>query len=216
MIYCTMCIGPKWVNVFKDSINRFAKSNELYVLTDIPKEFDNCNTVLYEREDFSYFEKLPFLFNLSKSRKERITYIDANNIRNFNPNILVDETSLYSGQLLEWENMDMFKTDTTEVDVLKILSTIGIEKLYDKYVREHIISIPSSIFVDYILDDLKEVQPLFEDYFGSVPKTPAMERYTKSGVGYAEGFALQAIAMKYSMEIKQMKYGAKSYKLKHI
>ncbi len=39
MIYCTMCIGPKWVNVFKDSINRFAKSNELYVLTDIPEEF---------------------------------------------------------------------------------------------------------------------------------------------------------------------------------
>lgn len=216
MIYCTMCIGPKWVDVFKDTINRFAKNNELYVLTDIPEEFDNCNTVLYKRETFSYFEKLPFLFNLSKSRKERVTYIDANNIRNFNPNILVDDTSLYSGQLLEWKDMDMFKTDSTEEDVLKILSLIGVEELHDKYVREHVISIPTSIFVDYILDDLKELQPLFEGYFDTVPKTPAMERYTKNGIGYAEGFALQAIAIKYSMEIKEMKYKAKSSKINLI
>ena len=216
MIYCTMCIGPKWVNVFKDSINRFAEINELYVLTDIPEEFDNCNTVLYEREIFSYFEKLPFLFNISKSRNERITYIDANNIRNFNPNILVDETSLYSGQLLDWEDMNMFKTDSTEKDMLKILSSIGVEKLYDKYVREHIISIPTSIFVDYIIEDIKKLQPLFEEYFDSVPKTPAMERYTKNGVGFAEGFALQAIAIKYSMGMKQIKYKAKSSKINLI
>ena len=43
-----------------------------------------------------------------------------------------------------------------------------------------------------------------------------MERYTKNGIGYAEGFALQAIAMKYSMEIKQMEYKAKSSKLNLI
>ena len=216
MIYCTMCIGSKWVDVFKSSINRFANNNELYVLTDIPEEFDNCNTVLYERETFSYYDKLPFLFNISKSINERVTYIDANNIRNFNPNILVDDTSLYSGQLLDWKDMDMFRTDSTEKDVLKILSSIGVDKLYDKYVREHIISIPTSIFIDYIIDDIKQLQPLFEDYFDSVPKTPAMERYTKNGIGYAEGFELQAIAMKYSMEIKQMKYKAKSSKLNLI
>ena len=58
MIYCTMCIGSKWVDVFKDSINRFAKNNELYVLTDIPEEFDNCNTVLYEKETFRYMHGL--------------------------------------------------------------------------------------------------------------------------------------------------------------
>ena len=40
-----------------------------------------------------------------------------------------------------------------------------------------------------------------------------MERYNKNGIGYAEGFALQAIDMKYYMEIKQMEYKAKSSKL---
>ena len=216
MIYCTMCIGSKWVSIFKDPINRFAKNNELYVLTDIPEEFDNCNTVLYERDIFSYYDKLPFLFNINSTRKERVTYVDANNIRNFNPNISVDDTSLYSGQLLDWKDMSMFRTDSTEKDVLKILSSIGIEKLSDKYIREHIISIPTSIFIDYIIEDLEQLQPLFEDYFNSIPKTPAMKRYTRNGIGYAEGFALQAIAIKYSMEIKKMEYKPKSSKINLI
>ena len=210
-----MCIGEKWVDIHSPAINKFSRDKEVFVLTDQPDKFE-CNTILYEREVFSYYEKISLVLNLIKTHQSRVTYVDANNIRNFNPNILVDDTSLYAGQLLDWKDMDMFKTDTTEVDVLKILSTIGIEKLYDKYIREHIISIPSSIFIDYILEDIKELQPLFEDYFGSVPKTPAVERYTKSGVGYGEGFALQAIAMKYSMEIKQMKYRAKSSKINLI
>lgn len=215
MIFCTMCIGEKWVDMYSPAVNKFSRDREVFVLTDHPDKFE-CNTILYERDVFSYYEKINLVLNLIKTHQSRVTYVDANNIRNFNPNILVDDTSLYAGQLLDWEDMDIFLTDSTEKDVLKILSLIGVEKLSDKYVREHIISIPTSIFIDYIIEDLEQLQPLFEDYFNSVPKTPAAKRYTRNGIGYAEGFALQAIAIKYSMEIKEMEYKPKSSKINLI
>ena len=49
MIYATMCIGSEWVGKFKHSINTFGKSNTLYILTDSPDEFPNCETILYYR-----------------------------------------------------------------------------------------------------------------------------------------------------------------------
>jgi len=47
MIYATMCIGSSWVTKFKKSINEFGKNNTLYILTDSPDEFSNCETIIY-------------------------------------------------------------------------------------------------------------------------------------------------------------------------
>lgn len=36
MIYATMCIGNKWLNKYRDTINVFSSKNHLEILTDTP------------------------------------------------------------------------------------------------------------------------------------------------------------------------------------
>jgi len=206
MIYCTMCTGEEWVDNYSPVINKFSRDREVFVLTDQPDKFE-CNTILYERNIFSYYEKILLVLNLIKSHKSRVTYIDANSLRTFNPNIKTDGISLFCAQLLSWEHMEKyFLTESIKEDVPTILDKIKVKELKDFYIREHIFSFPFSNNIDDIINDATLIQPLFEEYFNVVPYTPLMKRYSREGVGYAEGFAIQALAIRYNIDIKQMEW----------
>jgi len=208
MIYCTMCIGEEWVDIYSPVINKFSRDREVFVLTDQPDKFE-CNTILYERDIFSYYEKILLVLNLIKSHKSRVTYIDVNSLRTFNPNIKTDDVTLFCAQLLSWEHMEKyFLTKSTKEDVSTILDKIKVKELKDFYIREHIFSFPFSNDIDDIINDATLMQPFFEEYFNVVPYTPHMERYSREGVGYAEGFAIQALAIRYNIDIKKMKWVA--------
>ena len=208
MIYCTMCIGEEWVDIYSPVINKFSRDREVFVLTDQPDKFE-CNTILYERDIFSYYEKILLVLNLIKSHKSRVTYIDVNSLRTFNPNIKTDDVTLFCAQLLSWEHMEKyFLTKSTKEDVSTILDKIKVKELKDFYIREHIFSFPFLNDIDDIINDATLMQPFFEEYFNVVPYTPHMERYSREGVGYAEGFAIQALAIRYNIDIKKMKWVA--------
>ena len=96
MIYATMCIGKEWIEKYKETINNFSNKNKLHILTDEPIHFKNCITDEYTRDVFSYYEKINFIFKLSKKYKERIYYIDADWLGSYDTNIKVDDDSLYT------------------------------------------------------------------------------------------------------------------------
>ena len=60
-----------------DQIDKFIKTNQLHILTDTPNSFNYGTTHLYDRDVFSYYEKINFILSLSKQYNERITYIDT-------------------------------------------------------------------------------------------------------------------------------------------
>ena len=70
-----MCIGKEWVDKHKNIINNFSKYNKLHILTDSENEFKDCVKEKYTRDVFSYYEKINFIFKLSKKYKERIYYL---------------------------------------------------------------------------------------------------------------------------------------------
>ena len=88
MIYATMCVGSKWTTKYQHIINAFSSKNHLEVLTDNIDIFDNSYNTLYDRDIFSYYEKINFIFNLSKTDSFGLAlsfflYI-SNGLRSFN------------------------------------------------------------------------------------------------------------------------------------
>ena len=219
MVYATMCVGKEWNREFKKSIKNFAENNILYILTDSPESYQNNLTVKYERKVFSYFEKIRFIFDIIKINSKRVTYIDANKIKKYNANILFNDEKIYTGRLFSLEHLyKYYFTSTTLSDIGLIFEKIGVKDLKHylssladkKYPREHILSVPYLINIEEIINDLKIIQPYLESYYNSVPRTPSLKRYSEVGVGYAEGWALVAIAIKYGLEIKSLNWEKKS------
>ena len=75
MIYATKCIGEEWNSKYVNSVNKFCKKNDLHILTDNNTLFLNGICYPYQRDVFSYYEKINHILNISEKYKERVTYI---------------------------------------------------------------------------------------------------------------------------------------------
>ena len=207
MIYATMCIGKEWIEKYKETINNFSNKNKLHILTDEPIHFKNCITDEYTRDVFSYYEKINFIFKLSKKYKERIYYIDADWLGSYDTNIKVDDDSLYTytNFLLDEQNI-WTKFFTSKEWKIKetILSKIGIDGELKDYIGEALILFPYNKNIDMIINDSKILQEYLEsEYNKSSITSSRLDRY-KKGIGYAEGWGLTALVTKYNISIKQI------------
>lgn len=202
MIYATMCIGEKWCNKFSKSINDFSENFDIRVLTDNIDLFPKCKTYYYERNVFSYYEKLNHIFNLIEETEERITYIDADFISSFNTNIQFDLTTLYCGNILNIKELPLKKyiTNNTVEDIKNIFKSIDVNEVYDYYIHEAIISFPYTKYNHEIKKDIEKLQSPIESLYNKNSATTTHKRYSGNGVGYGEGWALQAILTKYKID----------------
>lgn len=211
MIYVTVCIGAKWNSEYKSSIQEFSRKNELYILTDFPELYDQKYTFKYERKVFSYFEKIKFIFKIIEGKRSRVTYIDANKLDQYNTGIIYNDQLIYTGQILSVQHVyKYFLTPSTLTDIGLIFDKIGIKNLNIKYPREHILSVPYIDSIEGIIKDLNTLQPYLEKYYNEIPRTQYLKRYSETGVGYAEGWSLVAISIKYGIGIKLLDWKKKS------
>ena len=212
MIFATMCIGKEWVEKYKNIINDFSQHNKLHILTDSEDEFEDCITEKYTRDVFSYYEKINFIFKLSKKYKQRIYYIDADWIGSYNTNIKVDDSSLYTytNFLLDDTNVWTKFFTPKEIKIKKtILSKIGIDGELKDYIGEALILFPYNKNIDMIIDDSKILQEYLENEYNKSSITSSrLDRY-KKGIGYAEGWGLTALVTKYNISIKQIDWRKK-------
>ena len=205
MIYSTMCIGNEWVTKFKDSINKFGKDNTLYILTDLPEEFPNCETILYTRNEFSYYEKINLILDLLDTHKERITYIDADWLKHYNTNISFSDDCLYTYQIfyLNTKPIMFFFPELELKKINKIVNLIGLEKFGNTYIPEAVLSFPYFNEFEEIKNDFNIMQNPIEDIYNKeVPVRTALRKYSKHGIGYGEGLAITAVADKYNLCVK--------------
>lgn len=204
MIYATMCIGSKWTTKYKDVVNTFGENNILHVLTDLPSISENVITHLYKRKVFSYYEKINFILNLSKQLKERICYIDVDWLTPYNTDLTFDNKSLYTYRnfkLHEYNNLTMYFTDN-EIKVKEnILSQIGINQDLNDYIGEALIVFPYLENIDDLISDSKILQQYIEKEYNRESITnKRLDRY-KGGIGYAEGWGISALCVKYNIPI---------------
>jgi len=168
MIYATMCIGKEWIEKYKETINNFSNKNKLHILTDKPMHFKNCITDEYTRDIFSYYEKINFIFKLSKKYKERIYYIDVDWLSSYNTDIEVNDDNLYTytNFLLDVENVWTKFFTSKEIKIKQnILSKIGIDGELKDYIGEALILFPYSENIDMIIDDSKILQEYLENEY---------------------------------------------------
>ncbi len=213
MIYATMCVGKKWVKKHKDQINKFSKTNTLHILTDDNTSFENCICHHYTREVFSYYEKINLILNLSKEYKERIYYIDADWIRDYDTTLRIDdEDTIYSYSVIDLKDKSSYISrvvfEDTEVKDT-IMKKIGIDTTINCYMGEAILLVPYNENIDDIISDSKILQKYLEETYHQNSKTHKRLNRYKDGIGYAEGWGITALAIKYNIPIKESRWRKK-------
>mgnify|MGYP001599901571 CR=1 FL=1 len=211
MIYATMCVGSKWTTKYQHIINAFSSKNHLEVLTD-NTSFENCICHHYTREVFSYYEKINFIFNLSKKYNQRITYIDCDWLNAYNTNITYDDITLYSYDIFDLfiENpLTKFFGENEHHLRDTLLSHISLNESIKYYIPEALISLPKVNEIDKMISDIKTIQPILENNYNSKNRNPRYYRYVKAGIGYGEGWAPSAICQKYNIPIDKVDWKRK-------
>ena len=202
-----MCVGTKWLTKYQDTLNAFSSKNHLEILTDNPSGLIGSHITLYERNVFSYYEKVNFMFNLSKKYNERITYIDIDWLNAYNTNITYDDITLYSYAIYDLSDNNILTKWFTENEYHlrdNLLSHISVNSNIDFYIPEALISIPQLNNIDNIQFDLKTIQPIIESSYDLKNKNPRFRRYIKNGIGYAEGWGVSAVCKKYKIPIDKV------------
>ena len=207
-----MCVGSKWTTKYQHIINAFSSKNHLEVLTDNVDIFHNSYNTLYDRDIFSYYEKINFIFNLSKKYNQRITYIDSDWLVRYNTDIKYDDITLYTYEIfdlyIESELTKFFyETEYHLRDTL--LSHISSNESIKYYIPEALISLPKVNEIDKMISDIKTIQPILENIYNSKNKNPRFSRYVKVGIGYGEGWAPSAICQKYYLPIDKVEWKRK-------
>lgn len=201
MIYATVCVGEKWCERFSLDINKFAADNQIHVLTDLPNYFTGCNIHKYTRDEFSYYEKLNLIFNLSLSHKCRVVYIDADCIAHYNPQTQYDRSSLYCNKVFNTSS-DFFKSIFSDEYILEannIVKLIGIKNTINTYIHEELISFPYDNNIHSMKHDVSILQKPLEQLNSRKHISRKLKRYSATGIGYAEGWALTGICIKYNI-----------------
>jgi hypothetical protein len=203
MIYATMCIGSEWCEKYYNSINTFAETETVHILTDNPTYFPNCINYTYNRDVFSYYEKLNHIMTVSSKLKKRITYVDADWLSKVNTNLEYDDMSLYC-----YYHYNLIDTDFIKVfgggfkeKIKPLLSKVGLNTIGDGYIPEAFISFPYLNNIQDISQDISILQDPLEKMFSTSDRTRT-DKYVADGkIGYGEGWSLTILCEKYNINI---------------
>lgn len=204
MIYATKCIGEEWNSKYVNSVNKFCKKNDLHILTDNNTLFLNGICYPYQRDVFSYYEKINHILNISEKYKERVTYIDSDWLEAYDTKNKLDDDSLYTYSIFNIFKQPVSNYISVEQhpQIKENFKKINHEVLEDWYIPEAIISFPYREDLSVIKKDFNILQPPHEKMFNTKPHRREVTRYSRVGVGYGEGLAITAIASKYKIKVK--------------
>ena len=109
MLYATVCHGAEFIEKYSLSINEVGKVDDVFVLTDQPKNFPNCNILEYEEfmgsKKFMYTCKLDLIFHLLKQLKQRVNYVDADFLNlSFDKSLVKDDNTLFTSIVVPHNN----------------------------------------------------------------------------------------------------------------
>lgn len=194
MIYCTLIYGEDWHKKFARNIAEEAQNLDIYILTSHPEYFRDCRFVeKYSRPDFCYYEKLPWVFGLSKKLKQRVTYVDADWANGLIDKFQGEDDIAYTNQITDRYLDTLTFSDRQHIRELFLKADYPF--VDEHYLSEKLISLPYvDEKIDKMVEDIKYLQPFFESGFNAYSNlSKKFRRYSREGKGYAEGAALTAV-----------------------
>ena len=229
MIFSTLCIGEEWCKNYSDQLNELASKHKVYVLTDFPSYFNDCNTILYTRNEFSYYERLVNLFKVCLENKQRVTHIDANKINHEKFQMILsndfrgfDNYTIYCARIFHNEAYPLsiaHRNPTLAVFTEAMESIEGVNFKKCNYIDEKIISIPYNETTNKLFKLVESVQTMWEKlypknkFWEGIPNddtgTHESNKWSKQGCGYGEGGALSIFAKQLNINKEVIKSGYK-------
>lgn len=195
MIVCTLCVGDYFVKQNYEQINEQGKIHDIHVLTDKPEYFQNhINIYHYNRNIFSYYEKITFCLDIISKLKKRVLYCDADWVYSLKNNLELDEESFYySAGWTHDETAFSFLSEFQRNEVYNKFNNSGYNIKDLLYYHEALFSFPYSDNIDVVIDENKKLQVVAENIFNSelVKNSPdRIKKYGDTGIGYGEGFSI--------------------------
>tara|TARA_B110000914_G_C15335832_1_gene386908 strand:- start:83 stop:712 length:630 start_codon:yes stop_codon:yes gene_type:complete len=182
----TFSISREWANLYSESVNNYALNFPTHILTDTPAKFSNCIVTEYDKEYFSYYEKILFAVKKCIELKDTILFLDVDSFNSLNTSILdyTEQSALFhryyvTDLITDWGNefnpiIDYFEENDIEYKDVKIFHERGFV-------------LPYTPSLSKVYDDLIKIQSLWEKTFD---RECDILKYNKSGVGFVEGIAL--------------------------
>ena len=224
MVLSTLCIGKEWCEKYSEAINLLSYKHKVYVLTDYPEFFTKCNTGIYIREEFSYYEKISNLLKICNYTKQRVTHFDANKINHDSFQLILNndyqpfkDDTIYCAEIYYNES---YPLSTAHRNPALATLTEGIKEIgcdFDRcnYIDEKVISIPYSDFTDTLHRSILTVQSLWEKLYPKdkvwtgIPhdefNTHELNKWAKQGCGYGEGGALSIFVKKLNINKEKIR-----------
>jgi hypothetical protein len=209
MIYATFITGEEYGPRYAQQVIREVKGKDVHILTDKPELFPECKTELYDKEVFSYYDKLTFLVRKVLERKQRVTFIDCDWFSGLHEGFDMEPDTFYTYALFKFKDFEKKPFAMEGINmVIDVLEKNNFNLKRDVYIGEAIMSLPYLDCAQNILDDLYTLQVDWEAKFNQNVKTDnqSISRYARYGVGYGEGGALTAILQKYNVKLKDVLY----------
>jgi hypothetical protein len=201
MVYCTLIYGKDWHEKFARNIVEEAQKHNIYILTSHPEYFNGCEFVeKYSRTDFCYYEKLPWVFSLTKKLKQRVTYVDADWVFGLTNTFEGEDNTAYTNQLTKIYVKGLTPSDQEHIRDVFVKAVYPFDD--NNYLSEKIISLPYvADKIDKMIEDIRHLQPFFESGFNAYTNlSKKFVRYKGVGTGYAEGAALTAVLDRYNIK----------------
>ena len=206
MIYATFLTGEEYRKKYTQQVLREVKDKDVHILTDRPELFPECKTELYDKEVFSYYDKLTFLVRTVIERKERVTFIDCDWFSGLHTGIDIEPDTFYTYALFNFNNFKYMPFAQEGLDMVQnVLKENKYNLMREVYIGEALMSLPYLDSIQDILNDLKTLQKVWENTFNqNVDVNRQLARYASYGVGFGEGGALTAVLQKYNVTLKEV------------
>jgi len=185
MIISLVAVGETYANKVNDALEYF-KSYDICLLSDI-KRNDVFYFEKYDKEKFSYFDKLYFSLDLVNKFNRDVFYVDITKISEVDMNFNKNNVFYYKSH---WPHGDYFE-DYTHYEYFQPLidywdkNNIDYKKL--PAIRETELFFMKQINSKFVTEELKKIQPIFREM--------SIKNQTYHGYDNAEGIAL-AFALK--------------------
>ena len=143
MIYATFITGNEYGPRYAQQVVREVKGKDVHILTDKPELFPECKTELYDKEVFSYYDKLTFLVRKVIERKQRVTFIDCDWFSGIHESFEMEPDTFYTYALFKFEEFEKKPFAMEGINmVIDVLEKNNFHLNRDVYIGEAIMSLP--------------------------------------------------------------------------
>ena len=200
----TLCVGEVYCKKYAPIIrSNIPNPNNLTVITDLPQYFTFCNTIRYESESFSYFDKIIYLTKICNDLRKDVVYLDADSFSFTHPRVFSNEyVSSYFLYHKLWIPNQFTKVEALPKELVQFYDITENYKIEN--IEECFFYLPYNSNSEKLMNDIKFIKPIWEKF---ILDSGIKNKYSKTGIGYGEGIP-------FSLALKQNNFKLHKYDFK--